>query len=153
MIERRDVLTLLGAMTVWPLAARSQQRQMPVVGFLNSASSSGYMPMVSAFRQSLKDVGYVEGRNVAIDFRWAEGQYGLLPAMAVDRVHRQVSVIVANNAATLPAKAATTTIPIVFITSLDPVESGLVTSLDRPRGNLTGVTALDGELGPKRLEI
>ena len=126
---------------------------MPVVGFLNSVSADGYAMAARAFRQGLKDTGFVEGQNVAIEYRWAQGQYNRLPALAADLVHRRVDVIVANSAAMLPTRAATTTIPIVFITSLDPVQLGVVASLSRPDGNATGVTSLNVEVGPKRLEL
>ena len=126
---------------------------MPVVGFVNFASAKGYEPQLSAFLKGLSEAGYVDGQNVAIEYRWAEGQYDHLPTLAADLVRRQVGVIVANSAAMLPAKAATTTVPIVFITSLDPVQLGLVASLSRPGGNVTGVTTLNVEVGPKRLEL
>ncbi|MFL6937072.1 MAG: ABC transporter substrate-binding protein [Xanthobacteraceae bacterium] len=126
---------------------------MPVVGFLNSASADGYAMTARAFRQGLKDTGFVEGQNVAIEYRWAEGQYDRLPALAADLVHRRVDVIAANSAAMLPARAATTTIPIVFTTSADPVQLGWVASLSRPGGNITGVISLNVEVGPKRLEL
>ena len=153
-MQRRQFLTLVGgAVTGWPLAARAQQAAVPVIGFLNSASRDGYAPMVAGFRQGLKETGYVEGQTVAIEYRWAEGKYDRIPAMASELVRRQVTVIVANNPGNLAAKAATTTIPIVFTTSSDPVQIGLIASLSRPSGNVTGVTQLNVEVTPKRLEL
>ena len=138
-MRRREFIAGLSA-AAWPVVARAQRPTLPVVGFLNTASPDGYAPMVAAFRQGLKETGYVEGQNVAVEYRWAEGQYDRVSAMAAELVRRQVAVIVANTPGNLAAKAATTTIPIVFSTSGDPVRMGLVASLSRPGGNVTGVT-------------
>jgi len=152
-MQRRDFIKLLGgAAGIWPLAARAQQA-MPVIGFLNVASPEGYVNYVAAFRDGLKQSGFVEGQNVTIEFRWAEGHYDRLSEMATELVRRQVSVIVANTPANLAAKKATDTIPIVFTTASDPVQIGLVSSFSRPGGNVTGVSQLNVTLGPKRLEL
>jgi putative tryptophan/tyrosine transport system substrate-binding protein len=153
-MQRREFVTLLcGVAVAWPLAARAQQSAVPVVGFLNSRASGENNGILVAFRRGLKEAGYVEGQNVTVEYRWADNQYDRLPALAADLVGRQVAVIVSNGPPIRAAKAATSTIPIVFAVGFDPLTFGLVTSLSRPGGNLTGVSILDVEIGPKRLEL
>ena len=158
MISRREFITLVGgAAAAWPLAARAQQAAMPVIGFLSSYSSSDAFAQyfLAAFHQGLKQAGYVEGQNVTVEYRWAGNQYERLTALAAELVRRRVSVIAAGSSslAAVAAKATTTTIPIVFLTGGDPVKLGLVASLNRPGGNLTGVTTLNIEITPKRVEV
>jgi putative ABC transport system substrate-binding protein len=153
-VRRRDFIMLVGGATVAaPLAARAQQ-PMPVIGFLNSASREGYAPFVAAFVQGLKETGHIDGQNVAIEYRWAEGQYDRLPGLIADLVQHQVMLLAATSTlAALAAKEAKLTIPVVFTTGGDPVKLGLVDNLSRPSGNITGATQLNVEIGPKRLEL
>jgi putative ABC transport system substrate-binding protein len=152
-MKRREFITLVGGAAAWPIAARAQQRTMPVVALINSGSADGYQHVVVAFRQGLKEAGYVEGQNATVEYRWAEGQFERVPVIALELVSRGVAVIVANTPGALAIKSAVTTIPIVFTTALDPVQTGLVASLARPGGNVTGVTNLGFELLPKQLEL
>ena len=151
-IRRRQFIVTLGSAAAWPLAARAQQA-VPVVGFLNSAPPEAFPERLRAFHRGLKDTGFVEGENVAIVYRWGENQIDRLPELAADLVRRRVAVIAVNTPAALPAKAATASIPIVFLLNEDPVRTGLVASLARPGGNLTGVNSVGGELTAKRLEL
>ena len=153
-MRRREFMALLSsAAAAWPVAARAQGTTRPIVGFLNSASADKYIYLAAAFRQGLNDQGFVGGQNVAIEYRWAEGRYDRLSEMAADLVRREAAVIAVNTPAVMPAKKATSTIPIVFFTAADPVEARFVANLNRPGGNLTGISGLQSELGPKRLEL
>jgi len=155
-MRRREFITLVGgSAAIWPIAVRAQRPSLPVIGFLHSATASAYAPMTAAFRKSLNEAGYVEGQNVLIEYRWAEGQFDRLPALATDLVRQQVSVIFAGGGLdpSLAAKAATSKIPIVLANGTDPVEAGLVGSLDHPGANITGITFLLNTLGPKEFEV
>jgi putative tryptophan/tyrosine transport system substrate-binding protein len=154
-MHRRDFITLLGgAAAIWPLAARAQQPAPPVIGHLSALSEAQVRHLVAAFRRGLGEVGFIEGRNVALEFRWAEGRFDRLPAMAAELARRPVDLLLAQSPpAALAARAATTTIPIVFVVGFDPIASGLVTSLNRPGGNATGMTLMSLAIGEKRLEM
>jgi putative ABC transport system substrate-binding protein len=153
-LKRREFITLMGGAAAWPLTARAQQATMPVIGVLGSATAKEWAPSVAAFLRGFSEAGFAEGRNAAIEYRWAENQYHRLPSLVAELIQHQVSVIAAlTTPSAIAAKAATTTIPIVFTTIADPVQIGLVASLNRPGGNLTGVTFLNVEIVPKMLEL
>jgi putative tryptophan/tyrosine transport system substrate-binding protein len=153
-MKRREFITLLGgAAAAWPLAARAQQSTMPVIGFLEATTAADTVYRVAAFRDGLKEAGFIDGHNVAIEFRWAENKLDRLPALAADLVRRQVAVIFGPNISVRAAMAATSTIPIVFVSGGDPIATGLVTNLSRPGGNITGVSFASTPLQPKRLGV
>jgi putative ABC transport system substrate-binding protein len=153
-MRRREFITLLGgAAATWPLAARAQQGAIPVVGFLRSTPQAPFQDLVIAFRQGLKETGFIEGQNVAVDYRYADNQIDRLPALVADLIHHPVAVIVSDNISAIVARHATMTVPIVFATGGDPVRLGLVGSLNRPGANVTGISFFSGELGSKRLEL
>ena len=152
-MRRRDVMTLLGGLAAYPCTTHAQLPAVPVIGFLRSTPEAPFAHLVTAFRQCLSEAGFVEGRNVTIEYRYADSQLDRLPGLAAELVRRQVAVIVSNSSAAEVAKALTATIPIVFVAGNDPVKQGLVASLGRPGGNLTGITFFSGELGAKRLEL
>ncbi len=153
-MRRREFLTILGGALAWPLAASAQQPALPTIGFLSGASPGAYQPFVTAFKEGLKQTDYVEGRNVAIEYRWAEGQFDRLPKLAGDLVdHRPTVIMASGNAAAVAAKTVTATIPIVFTSGLDPIQIGLVASFNQPTGNITGVYTLTDEMPIKSLEL
>lgn len=152
-MRRREFIWLAASAAVWPYAASAESHPGQIIGFLNGSSADGYAPMVEAFRLGLREAGFIEGQTVEIEFRWADGHYDKLPTLIEDLLNRKVSVIVANTPANLVAKKSTSTVPIVFTTSSDPVAVGLVPNLSRPGGNVTGISQLNVEVGPKRLEL